>query len=290
MRLKPFSRNSANPARLLVSLILLAFLFGCSSEIKPTYKEKDIPFHIKKICKEEYGLDVTTSVVGQTLWVYAPMPRIIDKDYAITKEKVFDEAMTDKMRNIMTSIGRVLISSDRAPEFYSLVISDIEERGLDYIIIANVLDIKKSYASVLPWTEMNKRYVVKLKSAPEALGDTLGIHVIPYDIGLPEFISGQIAQRIDSRLREPDFKNFYDVKAAEAQFTPTTLVINIDIKLQELRLKAPETNDITKEALKIAAQVTRAYDFEDFIEVQINEGKEGKSTTFSRKVLETIRE
>lgn len=291
MRLKPFSKNSANPALLLFSLSLITLFFsGCSSEIPPTYKEKDIPFFIQKICKEEYSLEVTTAMAGKTLWVYAPISKMIHQDYAVTKEKLFDDKMSEQLRNVMTSIGRVLISSDRAPDFYFLVISDIGERGLDYTLIGNVLDIKKSYANFIPWSEMNKRYIEKLENSPQALGDTRGEHIQPYDITLRGFIAAQIAQRIENRFRQEDFKDIYTVKAVTAQFTPETLIINADIVMQEMRLFKTNNDDITKESLKITAQVLRAYDFRDYQDVQINDILNGKSTVYSRAAVEMVRE
>ncbi|MDP3142773.1 MAG: hypothetical protein Q8N14_02345 [Candidatus Omnitrophota bacterium] len=290
MRLKPFSKNSVKPALPFSLILITIFIFACSSEIPPTYKKEEIPNFIKKICKEEYSLNVTTRVVGNTLWVYAPITRIIDKDYAVTKDKFFDDDMNDKLRKIMTSIGRVLISSDRAPEFYCLIISDIEERGLDYTLIGNVIDIKKSYAGFIPWAETNRRYVRKLENAPLALGDTEGKHIKPYDINLPEFIASQIAQRIEDRFREDDLKYQHQVNIVEARFTPTTLVINADIKKQDMRIITSQNDYLTKEVLKIIASVTRAYDFSNFSSVEINDSQNGKSTIINRTTVEAIKE
>jgi hypothetical protein len=288
MRLTRYSKNSANPVLPLFSL-LIVFILGCSTQTEPTYKEKDIPAAIKQICKDEYNLNVTTQVVGKTLWVYAPVSRIIDKDYAITKDKIFDDEMSEKLRNIMTSIGRVLVSSDRSPEFYCLVVSDIMERGIDYIIIADTLDIKKSYANFLPFTEMNKRYLVNLKETSGAMGDASGEHIKPFDISRKEFVAELIAQRIAGRFREDDLKNLYEVKSVKAQFTPEGLVVDADIGRNEMRLVIPENRYLTEESLKIIADVSRAYDFWDFQGVVINDTETKKSTLFSRAAVEAVK-
>lgn len=167
MRLKPSLKNLVKAA-LLFNLALYLNLAGCQSQIEPTYKEKDIPYLVKQICKDEYRLDVTTKRTATTLWIYAPLTKILDKEYGIKEDKIFDEEMLDKLRNILTTIGRVLISSDYTPEFFALLASDINI-GIDYIVIGNVLDIKKSYAGFLPWTEANRRYVIKLKLDPKAI-------------------------------------------------------------------------------------------------------------------------
>jgi hypothetical protein len=291
MRLKRYSKNSASPVPPFLSLILLTLVFsGCSGEIPPTYKEKDIPSVIQKICKDEFNLDTTSTIAGKTLWVYAPISKMIHKDYETTKGKLFDDKMSDQLRNVMISIGRVLISADHAPDFFCLVISDIGERGLDYSLVANAEDIKKSYAGFLPWTEINKRYVEKLESAPQALGDTTGAHIQAFDITLKDFIAAQIAQRIENRFRQEDFKSLYNVKGVSAQFTSDTLVINANIETQEVRLINPGDDNITRESQKIIAMVTRYYEFRDYEDVQINYIADGKSAVFSKAAVEAIKE
>jgi hypothetical protein len=288
MKLKRYSRNSVNPAPPLLSLLLI-FVLGCSTQIEPTYKEKDIPAAITKICKDEYGLNVTTAVVGKTLWVYAPVSRIIDKDYAITKEKIFDDDMSEKLRNIMTSIGRVLISSDQAPDFYRLVVSDTKERGIDYLITADTMDIKKAYANFLPFTEMNRRYLIKLQDAPGAMGDVSGGHIHPYDISREEFVADLISQRIETRFREDDLKNLYEVKSVKARFADGDLFIDADIKPNEIRLLIPANSYIIDESLKIIAQVSRDYNFWKFQNVEIDDMEARKDKRYSRAWVEAIK-
>ncbi|MFA5096597.1 MAG: hypothetical protein WC478_04570, partial [Candidatus Omnitrophota bacterium] len=189
MKSKPSSKTSARPALLLLSAIAL-FLSGCSGNIEPTYKEKDIPYLIKNICKEEYGLDVTAQRTSRTIWIYAPLNKILSKDYGVKEDKIFDEEVLEKMRNIIGTIGRVLISSDNTPDFFVFLASDIV-LGIDYTMIGSVLDIKKSYADFIPWTEANRRFVNRFKAVPEAIGDTTGFHFIPYNIKMEDFLAEQ---------------------------------------------------------------------------------------------------
>ena len=138
--------NSVKAALLLFSFFLYLNLSGCQNSLEPTFKEEDIPELVKQILKDEYKLDVITERTETTLWIYVPLPKILDKDYGVKEGKFFDEEMTDKLRNILSTVGRVVLSSNKAPEFFALWASDINI-GLDYIIIGNVLDIKKSYGN-----------------------------------------------------------------------------------------------------------------------------------------------
>ena len=259
MRLKPSLKNSEKVA-LLFNLALCLNLAGCQSQIEPTYKEKDIPYFVKQICKDEYRLDVTTKRTATTLWIYAPLTKILDKEYGIKEDKIFDEEMLDKLRNILTTIGRVLISSDNTPEFFALLASDINI-GIDYIVIGNVLDIKKSYAGFLPWTEANRRYVIKLKLDPEAIGDTTGKHLEAYDVKLPDFLSEQIAQRIGVQFQEEGRKKYFKVEKAEGKFLNDTFIL--EYAIQQIA-KPDKEIDIKKEILNTITYCIKTYEFKDF--------------------------
>ncbi len=267
MRSKPSSKNSINHA-LLFNLLLLPYLFcGCSGRIESTYKENEIPQIVKKICKEEYKLDVFTQRANTTLWIYAPVEKILHKDYGTDKEKVFDEELLEKLRNILTTVGRVLISSDKAPEFYGLVASDINA-GIDYIIVGNVLDIKKSYSGFIPWTEANRRYVIRLKMAPEAVGDSTGKHIEAYDIQLPEFLAEQIAQRVGAQFQGEDLKKYFQIEKSEGSFKAGRFIFEYSMKQV---LPAPASLDPKEKIIDTITYCIRSYGFKDFSEVELSD-------------------
>jgi len=278
MRLKPSFLNTVN----LVLLFSLIFLSGCLEKFEPTYKEKDIPLLIKKICKEEYNLDVTTRRTSNTLWIYAPLTEILHKDYGIKEDKIFDEEMMNKLRNILTTIGRVLISSDSSPEFFALLVSDINI-GLDYTIIGYVLDIKKSYAGFIPWTEANRRYVIGFKIAPQAIGDIEGRHLDTYEIRLSDFLATQIAQRIASQFQQEDLKKYFKVAKSEGRFSNDIFIFEYSI---EQISKPNKEIDIEKEILKTIAYCIKTYEFKDFLVVELENSITGEKSTFNRLALE----
>lgn len=251
---------------LLFSLLICLSLSGCQISTEPTYKEKDIPYIVKKICKDEYNLEVTTKRTPTTLWIYAPLPKILHKDYGIEADKTFDEEMMEKLRNILTTIGRVLISSDNAPEFFALLASDIN-LGLDYTLIGSVLDIKKSYAGFIPWTEANRRYVIKFNLSPDAIGDKEGGHLQAYDIKLPDFLAEQIAQRIGAQFQEETFKKYFKIEELSGKFNNGAFIFEYSIK----QISKPQKKiDIQEEILKTITYCIKTYEFKDFSSVGIN--------------------
>lgn len=235
--------------------------------MESTYKQGDIPSIVKKICKEEYDLDVTTQRTNTTLWIYAPLTKILDKEYGIKEGKLFDPEMADKLRNILTTIGRVLINSDNTPEFYALVASDIN-LGIDYTLIGNVLDTKKSYANYIPWTEANRRYVIRLALAPEAIGDSTGEHLNAYDVKLPDFLAEQIGQRIAAKFQEEGRKKYFKVEKSDGRFLNNNFLIEYSIG--ELSQPTQEIN-IREEMLDIIAYCIKSYEFKDFSSVELTD-------------------
>jgi len=264
MKSRRFSRNSAKSVLLLVSVFFAVWLQGCSTDIPPTYQEKDIPYLVKKICKEEYGLNVTTRRTQTTLWIYAPVEKILHKDYGVKEDKIFDEELSDKLRNILTTIGRVLISSDNTPEFYALQTSDID-LGIDYTMIGSALDTKKSYSGFIPWTEANRRYVIKFKLAPEAVNDKTGAHVKYYDITMAEFLTDQIAQRIGAAFQDENMRKYFEVQKSEGQFKDGTFRFIYAIKQIG---NPPEPVSIRKKIIEIATYCIQTYDFKDFTAIE----------------------
>jgi len=268
MKLKQSLKNAVRPVLLLsLALIVTAFLYGCRGPIEPTYKEEDIPSLVKQICQNEYHLEVITKRTPTTLWIYAPLAKILDKDYGQKGEKIFDEEIMNKLRNILNTMGRVLISSDKAPEFFALLASDIN-LGLDYTIIGNTLDMKKSYAGFIPWTEANRRYVLELKAAPQAIGDTTAKHLQAYDIRLADFLAEQIAQRIVVQFQEEGLKKYFKVNKSEGRFNNGTFIFEYSI---EQIANFEKKIKILKEILNTVAYCLKTYEFHDFSSVEIKD-------------------
>ena len=283
MRLKQYLKSSANLVLLskFTIFIILLPLFGCIENFEPTYKEEDIPHLVKQICKDEYNLDVITKRISNTLWVYAPLTKILHKDYGIKPDKVFNEETSDKIRNILTTIGRVLINSDYTPEFFVLVVLDIDI-GLDYRMIGYVLDVKKSYAGFIPWTEANRRYVTKFRIAPEAIGDISGEYLEVYGIRLPDFLAEQIAQRIALQFQGEALKKYFKVEKSEGRFSNDTFRFEYSIE----ELSKPERKiDVKTQILKTIAYCINTYEFKDFLFVEIEDSLTGEKSIFSRKAL-----
>jgi len=274
MRLRPSLKNTGKVG--LCFSIVPFFLISCSLSYEPTYKQADIPHQIEKICQEEYNLKVITKSSYNTLWIYAPLPRIIHKDFGIDKEKFLDEEVIDKLRNILITVGRVFLSAENPPEFYGLVASDINI-GIDYTLIGNTLDIKKSYAGFIPWNEANRRYVIKVELNPNALGDQNGKHLNPYDIKMEDFLAQQISQRIAMRFQDEELKKYFQIEKINGNFSEDTFSFEYAIKrLADSKIK------IEDEIIKIISYVLNSYEFDRFLMVEIKDLNSQSKIVFSK--------
>lgn len=252
---------------LLFSFLAVVLFSGCQNSIEPTYKEDQIPQIIKKICKDEYSLDVTTKRVGNTLWIYAPLQKILHKEFGQSEDKIFDDDMAEKLRNILTTIGRVMISSDNSPEFYALLASDVN-LGIDYAMIGSALDIKKSYSGFIAWPEANRRYVIQFNLEPLAIDDYKGTHLKAVDIKMPEFLAMQISQRINSFFQNEGNKNNFKVEKVEGKFSNGVFIFEYSItQTGNLQNKV----NIKSEILKIIAYCIKTYDFKEFNNIELSD-------------------
>jgi hypothetical protein len=210
-------------------------------------------------------LGVHTFRTPTTLWIYAPTTQLLHKEYGLKEDKVFDEQFMDRWRYIMTTIGRVLISSDNTPQFYVLYFADTVI-GLDYAIVGSVLDIQKSYAGAIQWPEANRRYVIKGRNAPEAIGDTAGAHLQPYDIRMQDFLAEQIAQRIAGAFQEEDMKKYFAVDKSDGAFRDQKFIFEYAIRQTAT---PPSPVDIHAKVFEIITYVIQTYEFKDFYWVEI---------------------
>ena len=224
-------------------------------------------------------MNVVPLRVGNTLWVYAPQPRLLHPEFGKNPDKIFDEAMIDKARNILTSISRVCLSAEKAPEFFVLVLSDIN-LGLDYSLTANIMDIKRSAAGGVPWNEANKRYVIGFEQEPKAIGDAKGEHLKVYSIRMRDFLSKQIGQRVRMFFQEEPVKRCFTLKEVDAGFQEDKFILQYTT---ERISGAKEKINIQREIVFIITYCFKTYGFNDFSRVEIRDLSEGQSSLYDKK-------
>lgn len=290
MKSKLSLRSLAKTGLKILPLIL--FLSSCSYSTAPSFQKEDIPQAVKDICKKEYGLDISTNLVGSTLWVYMPLEDILSKPpkpekytsrfsleddkaffeernlkvYYLIKpipekenqeEKTLDKSVIKKILNVLQVIPRVLFSMDNSkgnnPMFFCIVVADIKY-GPEIKLTIYSLDLKKSLYGLISQTEYQHRIVQDGGISLQSIGDKEGKHLVYRDITLGEFIAGQIQNRISLKFE---------------------------------KLDVGKNADIDKEVSKIVFYTLNTYGFKDFTFVEMNNLVTGAKNILNQKAVLT---
>ncbi|MDD4907841.1 MAG: hypothetical protein PHJ00_02135 [Candidatus Omnitrophica bacterium] len=249
-KLKRYLRNSAKAGLLLNTLLIFSLILGCSSSTKPTFTQEDIPDAIRDICKKEFNIDLTTKLVGKTLWVYMPVTGMFqpsekpEKSYDRYQIKSNDSAFEDgslkvqyeidpipeteviqevnlaksiseKTNQAWSVIRRVLFSMDRAksgePDFICFVLTDID-KGYEIKQTSYYLDLKKISYNYISTEEYQHRAIQEVEILPpELIIDREGSYIKYTDFTLPEFVAKQIQYRIRIKFQKPEIEKNADI-------------------------------------------------------------------------------
>ena len=245
-----------------------------------------------KLCQEEYQLDIKLFPFENTLWIYLPLdknfiemkanpggPKESDQPkearrinylngkfedqtfkitYDITPGKSYEkeygygntysEEYQNKQRNILTAIHRVYMqmeSSDpkqpapeKVPDFFILVAADIAT-GIETQMIINFGDLKRVLTDTGFQEEYVKRAIIDYPIGhPDIVGDREGKHLKPYDLSWGGFLSKQIIHRIRSKYERSAF---------------------------------PPVEEDKIEILKILKEAITAYQFEDYVAIELKD-------------------
>ncbi len=154
-----------------LALFSLGIFQGCHSDSYPVSKLKDA---VLKICIEEYGIeDVDVKIAGDTIGVYLPLKKLFAADFketAITGkvrnlETLFEpspEAL-EKIEDVLFTISRVILSTDKVFRFYVLQATDTDKTGMQFILTGCVDDIKRVRVWDISRNEYRKRVIHELK-------------------------------------------------------------------------------------------------------------------------------
>jgi hypothetical protein len=156
-------------ACLWISLALASA--GCQ---KASYPEDKLASAIQEICLKEYKIDhIEVKFSGRTIGVFLPLKKLFAADVRQglfsgqmdNLDSLFEpapEAM-DQLEDVLFTISRALLSTDKKIDFYVLEASDIELTGLQLSLTGYVDDIRRVRLWDIPRSEYRKRILHELK-------------------------------------------------------------------------------------------------------------------------------
>lgn len=266
----------------VVILAIILLLSGCRLAIEPTYTKEKIVESITQLCEQEYQVKPKVWLLGETVWIYLPLTRLVTKDIQWDKENM------EKISKVIVGASRVLLSMKPRPQFMAVVASDTKEYGLDYTIITWIPDIVKYQLELISRNEFSRRNVIRIAENPQSLGDSEGLHIVKKEVKLEDFLAEQMMQRIQAKFgAEPPFMDNFKLGKVDAAFDKDTF--KVFVQIERKNLARPVDIDIQKEILKIIAYVIKAYDFKDFLLVEAGNSLTEERAVLSRLALKEIR-
>lgn len=138
--------------------VLAMFAAGCG----PTYPWELVDEAVVQLCKEEYGIDVKVKLAGTTIAVYLPIEDLLGQDFRLSEEA------RDKVNDVVMSVSRVTLNTDKAINFYIVIAQDPEFPEFEVVIVRYVEDIKMYHYTQISRDDFAERALIEMKLTPQA--------------------------------------------------------------------------------------------------------------------------
>ncbi|MFH1380333.1 MAG: hypothetical protein ABII23_08655 [bacterium] len=139
------------PILLAVCVAGHVFLPAC----KPTYPHDLVEKSIVEICRKEFNITVKTSLQGLTLCTFVELNSLIPEISSI------DDELVTNLSNIMSSVSRVVLSTDFPFQFIVIHAVDSKTNGTYITMIRYVDDIRRLLTGDISHNEYFNRMVIK---------------------------------------------------------------------------------------------------------------------------------
>lgn len=268
----------------LFGLALLLTAAGCDSP--PTYPKEHLAESLQELLTSDH-LDAFVRFIDRTLAVQLNYPDALSH----TGDQVgLGPAFDDATHKALTATHRVLLSTDAQIDFYVLLMSDPKTPGVYLTIVRYVDDIKRANANMLDIPEMFARTIFEVNYVGSA-SLTLEEYV-PREIRLEEFLSWQLARRIQHGLSDE-----LQVSGAPAmvgrcggKFENGQFVFSLDVEpTAEGQLNEETMQKVFHTSTNIIAKVLSNYRFESFDSVRLVHPLTGRNIVLPKARLELFR-
>ena len=273
-------------ARSLSLGILACALFvsaGCDNP--PTYPKAHVAEALESVLKDD-GLDASVRFVDHTVGVALIYPGALSQtDTQIELGPDFDEAT----RRALTAIHRVLLSTDADVNFYVLLLSDPNAPGAYLTLVRYMDDIKRANANMLDTPEMFARTIFELNFVGPQNPVTIEEYV-PRDIRLEEFLSWQLARRIQADLTEHlRSSGAVNVGRCGGRFADGEFVFTLDVAPAEGPMDEGTVRAMFEESTNVVAKVLLSYNFNSFDAIRLVHPLTGRNLVLPKTRLELFR-
>lgn len=272
--------------RLLIVPFIGAALFmaaGCSN--RPTYPKEQLAASLQTLLKSE-GIDAAVRLIDHTLAVQFAYPDTLTQtEVQVGIGPAFDEAA----RKVLTNVHRVLLSSDAQAQFYVLLLSDPKTPGVYVTMVRYMEDIRRAGANMLADTEVFSRTLFDLNvSGPAPL--TIDQY-LPREIHLDEFLSWQLARRIQRKLTEElQDTGIAQVGRCGGEFQNGEFAFTLNVlPASDKPLEDETVRKVFRDSTDVIAKVLLSYQFDSFERVRLIHPPTGRNLVLPKGRLDIFR-
>lgn len=273
------------PRGVALFLVILAGFFpgGCST--KASYPKAALAQTLQDFFIAE-GLNASIRVMDHTVAVKVEHPgAIVQSNGQIEPGPGFDEVM----RKGLTQLHRVLLSTDADIHFYVMLIADPQSPGAYLTLVRYIDDIKRANANMLDTPEMFARTIFE----PNLLGpEPLKIETyVPRDIRLEEFLSWQLARRIQFALaQELQMTGIADIGRCAGEFKNGEFAFLLDIVPPPNRtLDEATMTHAFQTSTQVISKVLSSYAFNEYKGIRLIHPATGRNLALTKTSLQVFR-
>lgn len=271
------------PRIILVGILLIAG--GCSNG-KPTYPKEHLVESVHALLTKE-NLTGDVRFTDHTLAIHLDHPNLIVQ-YA--DQTAIGSSFEDIAQKLINVVHRILLSSDADVQFYVVILSDPGTPGAYITIVRYVDDIKKAYVNRIDITEMLSRTLFEVKHIPSPSMTPIE-QVVPVDIRLEDFLSMQLAHRIQQILMtELQGGGKATVGQCEGSFQQGEFIFTVNVlPANGVIVDEPVMQQAFQMSSATIAKVLASYRFDDFNTVRLIHPLTGRNLVLPKANLEVFR-
>ncbi len=255
---------------------------GCGME--PTYRREQVAGAIQQELAGE-AFRTSVHVLDHTLAIHVIADDTMDQS---GQELGVGPQFDAVAHALLSAVHRVLLSSDEQIRFYVVLIADPEFPDAAWTIVRYLDDIKRANVNMISTPEMFSRTIFDLNLVGPGPLDLA--EYIPRDIELEDFLSWQLARRIQARLAQ----ELQDTAAAEVgrcsgEFLDSEFAFQLNVSSGRTAFDAALVDRLFETAAEVVAQVLSEYGFDRFRGVRLTHPATGRHLVLPKANLELFR-
>jgi len=268
--------------RLAIASLMLVAAAGCGG---PTYHKERLTGALQELFASEH-LTASVRFLDHTLAVQVEYPdTLVQTGDQVSIGPGLDEAL----HKVLPALHRVLLSTDARVAFYVLLVSDPHTPGVYLTMVRYLDDVRRANANMLDTPEMASRTVFDLNYVGP---DRMTIEqYVPRDIHLEEFLSWQLARRIQgaltAELQDPGMAN---VGRCGGEFRDGEFAFTLNVIPQGTGSLDDDTlRKVFHTSTAVIAKVLSSYHFDAYTAVRLIYPPTGRNLVLPKTSLDLFR-